>query len=398
MIPIFVAAFFVPVVLSKRHFDNLANVALIAVASFLLFFYSLILGKNSGAYLVFISLVPITVLLYNDLKKKIWILCTVAIPITLTYVLEWIDYRFYFEQTVLSGLTEKIIHGFALSTAFSFALFSAYLFYKSSKQQLDLLTQSNKDLEETVIQLKKSYHDLQEGKEMSQKLKVQADYASMVRAIAHEIKNPLGMLKIRSELVLQKLDDIDSIRKFADVIIRNVDRLNTLINTMLTYGSPVTKERILFDSVDVLQHLEILMEAPCAKKYIKMRTDYETVKPVYASKELIEQALINIVSNAIQYTPEGGEITLGVKPVHYHDIKGNERDGVEIWVKDTGCGIKPELVESVFEPYVSSKVVGANMGLGLAFVYRVVGENEGKVRVETEQGRGTTFFVSLPCS
>jgi signal transduction histidine kinase len=396
MILFFLVLFAVPIVLNRWGKPNVANFSLIFVGSVLLFFYSLILGKNSGAYLVFISLVPLPVLLYNDLKKIVWILTSASVPVIFTYGLEFIDYRLYFEQAVLTGMTERVIHGFALSTAFSFALTTSYLFYTASKHNIDLLTQSNEELTQSNARIRKSYLDLQEGKDMAERLKVQADYASMVKAIAHEIKNPLIMLRSRSEIVLQKLDNKESIQKFAEVIVRNSDRLYSLVNTMLTYGAPVTKERQIFDLTEVLEHLSILMEASCFNKQIKVVKEFGDVLPVIASKDLVEQALLNIVSNAIQYTPQGGQITLGLTLGDYHDPRGVHKNGVQVKIQDTGCGIKKELIQGIFEPYVSSKVVGANLGLGLAFVYRVVGENDGKLFVETELGKGTSFFVTLP--
>ncbi len=388
-IPVVCLCFLIPVGLNAFGFYRWAKLALVAVANLAAGFYAGSLGEASGVQHLFFAFLGASLVLFDE-NEKVDRAIGLVIPILFFFLLQinFHNYSFIYTYPV-TPLATRVIYWGGSITAFIIIFLYQRFYYQGHLR-------FTKELLRINDQISRSYKDLQEGKEMSQKLKIQADYASMVRAIAHEIKNPLGMLKIRSELVLSRLEDHESIKKFADVIIRNVDRLNKLINTMLTYGAPITKDRVTFDVVDVLQHLEILMEVPCAKKYIKMRTDYGDVKPVYASKELIEQALINIVSNAIQYTPEGGEITLGVQEARYHDVKGNEREGAEIWIKDTGCGIKPELVESVFEPYVSSKVVGANMGLGLAFVYRVVGENEGKVRVETEQGKGTVFFVTVP--
>ncbi len=145
MILFFCLAFIFPVILSKNGFEKSANTSLVIIATTVLTFYSLILGKSSGAYLVFFSIVSIPILLYQKSRFN-RIFLVILIPVFAAYFLEWVDYKFLLNSVDLSVRTAKVIHAFAMFTGFSFSILSAFLFYKSRKTYENKILKSNNRL------------------------------------------------------------------------------------------------------------------------------------------------------------------------------------------------------------------------------------------------------------
>ena len=103
----------------------------------------------------------------------------------------------------------------------------------------------------------------------------------------------------------------------------------------------------------------------------------------------MNQTLINLVMNAIQAMPNGGTLTIGLRP---------EKDMVRLTVGDTGHGIPQALIEKIFQPFFTTKEVGKGTGLGLTVVKDIIDEHQGSITVESEEGKGTVFAILLPVS
>jgi two-component system sensor histidine kinase PilS (NtrC family) len=116
----------------------------------------------------------------------------------------------------------------------------------------------------------------------------------------------------------------------------------------------------------------------------------------YADKDYVFQSVLNVFVNALQFTHEKGSIVLDMGSGDFIDPNGKQRSGVWVSVKDTGEGISKEKMATIFEPYSTSKKDPKNVGLGLSIVFRAIMENEGKIDVESESGKGTLFRLWLP--
>ena len=279
------------------------------------------------------------------------------------------------------------------------AIYILYIFSKVTSDYEDQLTKRNQSLEQALADLKKSRKDAETMAE-------QSAYAMLTRGIAHEIKNPLAMLQSRSEIILATLKNPVSdealkngITRFAEIIIRNMDRLNKLINSMLAYGINPTKNQEAFSLTDLLEDIIELAKPKCNKKQIKLEFLQPSENPkniVFGNKVYLYQAILNIVANAIQYTPPHGSITLSTEPTEFFNTYEEKQTGIKLIIKDTGEGIPEENLTQIFDPYFTTKHDQENTGLGLSFAYRVITENDGLLRIESELKKGTTANIYLP--
>jgi len=407
LILIFVGLFLLPLVFRRLYLPNIAKATLVIVASGLLFLYSLLLGKSSGAYLVFISIVPLPILLLEN-KKSPWVLILSAVPISAAYCLEFIHYQFYFTQPKFTAFTENVIHSFALSTAFSFVLLSTFLFYFSNRKILqelsgayEKISVSNVELEQSNTQLQQAYDDLKKSKVMQEIMSNQAAYSQLVNGIAHEFKNPLHLMRARAEVTLEKTTLDPDERKMGEAVIKQVDRLDAILKPMLVYGRQnMGGKKTAFDLKEIVDDLSELAAPRCKKSrihYYKPDPDHGSFM-AFADKDYVFQSVLNIFVNALQFTPQGGEISLNTGRGQYVDSHGKFRSGVWVSVKDTGEGIPADKLATIFEPYSTSKKDPKNVGLGLSIVFRAITENDGKIDVESEVGKGTLFRMWVPAA
>lgn len=405
LIPGFVFLFLTPLFFRRIGYENLAKVVLICVGSGLLFVYSLLLGKSSGAYLVLIAMVPLPILLLDN-KKSIWVWVLSLIPISATYALEAIQYHLYFEQAVLNPSQEATIHSFALSTAFLLVLLSAILFYRSNTKMLTQLTDaygkitfSNAALEQSHIELQSAFNELKESKQIQEIMSNQAAYSQLVNGVAHEFKNPLHLMRARAEVTLERMDLDEDQKKLGEMVIKQVDRLDSILKPMLVYGRQnMARKRVTFDLKEIVDDLSELAGPRCVKSKIQyVKPDVPAmVFMAYADKDYVFQSVLNVFVNALQFTPQKGRIALSVGKGEYLDPQRNMREGVWIGVQDTGTGISSDKLPYIFDPYSTSKKDPKNVGLGLSIVQRAILENEGRVDVESEVGVGTLFRLWVP--
>ena len=140
----------------------------------------------------------------------------------------------------------------------------------------------------------------------------------------------------------------------------------------------------------VVEEILKIMEFQTAAKYVKLkRALAPDLRLIYANSANVRQVFLNIILNAIQAMPNGGELV-----VTSGDCRSDETNGVEVVITDTGVGIPKADLENIFQPFFTTKKDGT--GLGLAISYGIVQEHNGSIFVESDVGRGTTFRVVLP--
>lgn len=213
---------------------------------------------------------------------------------------------------------------------------------------------------------------------------------TMARQLAHEIKNPLGGLRGAAQLLARRLDD-PSLTDFTDVIIREADRLVTLVDTMLgptgpCRYAPVNVHRL----IDRVKRL-LDGEAPAGVTLVE---DYDPSLPqITLDSDRVIQALLNIARNAMQAVGETGRVTLRTRAVTGFTI-GDERHALtlRIDIEDTGPGVDPELREKMFYPLVTSRPDGT--GLGLTVAQDLIHRHRGLVQLTGSEP--TVFSIFLP--
>ena len=218
-----------------------------------------------------------------------------------------------------------------------------------------------------------------------------AAWAEMARAIAHEIKNPLTPIQLSTEHLRRLLRDRGvlphpALEACLDTVIKQVRTLYDIAGEFSAYARLPTLEPQPADAVAFMRAVVgPYRTAPPAGVTIEER--YAEAGRVAIDERVLGRAVINLVENAIQAMPRGGELRAGVEP-------DGARDEVVLSIGDTGVGLSPEARRRLFEPYFSTKSSGT--GLGLAIVRRAVEAHHGRVEVESAEGRGTTFRIHLP--
>lgn len=217
------------------------------------------------------------------------------------------------------------------------------------------------------------------------------EVGQLVGGLAHEIKNPLSTinvnLKLLSEDIARYLDEDHRRlgRRLSSVQIE-ADRLKDILDDFLRYAG---RYELTLTSVDLRRVIEELADffspqGDAAGVVLRLSLQ-ETPLRSHIDVNLIKQAILNLMINAVDAMPDGGELLLKVS---------SERDNALIEVIDTGVGIAPDELEKIFEVYFSSRKQGT--GLGLPTTRRIIREHGGTLQVESELGTGTRFVVSLP--
>jgi len=233
--------------------------------------------------------------------------------------------------------------------------------------------------------------DLESIKTVQSLVSYSAKLAALGRltsGVAHEVKNPLNAMMIHVELLKERLEDSGvDVKQSLEVIGSEIRRLDRVVQGFLKFMRPQELTLKPVDLNAMLQSVCALLEAESLSHGVRFVLELDAALPaVSADEELLRQAFINIVQNAVQAMPSGGAVRIRTRP--------EEVDWVRVTVTDQGVGIAPEDVDKIFKLYYTSKPGGS--GIGLSVVYRIVQLHDGTVEAKSEPGRGTAVIVRLP--
>jgi len=217
-----------------------------------------------------------------------------------------------------------------------------------------------------------------------------ASLGRLAAGVAHEIRNPLSSIKGFATYFKERYPDRPDDQQTADIMIQEVDRLNRVVGQLLELARPISIKPQIISLVALLKDAVRLIEEQAAEKNISvLLQDNDPVDEVRIDPDCINQILLNLFLNAIDAMNDGGELKVALS------LDGDSEE-IRITVSDTGCGISPEHLSRVFDPYFTTKSSGT--GLGLAIAHNIVEAMGGRISVESEQEKGTTFTVTLPNS
>jgi hypothetical protein len=205
--------------------------------------------------------------------------------------------------------------------------------------------------------------------------------------VAHEVKNPLNAILLHVEVARAKLSQGDTdVAEQMEIISREILRLDRVVRTFLDFTRPV---ELRFDNVPMQELVREIVDlarpqAAAANIEVTFRMEAEGVE-VRVDRDLFKQAVLNVVVNAMQAMPDGGELGFDASA---------GGDTAELRISDTGVGIPAELREKIFRLYFSTKKEGS--GIGLAMTFRIVQLHDGTIDFTSEPGKGTTFRIRLP--
>ncbi|HEY2990078.1 MAG TPA: ATP-binding protein [Candidatus Binatia bacterium] len=242
--------------------------------------------------------------------------------------------------------------------------------------------------------------DLTHRKELEEDLK-RADrlvlLGTLAAGLAHEIKNPLGGIKGAAQLLKREVNTNPSLLQYADIVVREVDRVNRLIEQLLDLSRPATLHLDALNIHEILDEVLLLQCEAVANGGVNVRKNFDpSLPPIRGDRAQLTQVFLNLVKNAIQAMNGRGtlRVTTRIETDFHIREQGKER-GKFIWVdiEDDGPGIKEEDLPHIFAPFFSTKNNGT--GLGLSICYRLIKEHGGVIRVESREGAGASFKVSL---
>lgn len=230
----------------------------------------------------------------------------------------------------------------------------------------------------------------QEIRERLRKAEHLAGIGQFSRSIAHEIRNPLNFINLSIDHIKERykpsnLKDKDKFDSLILNIKKEIQRVNKIAEGFLQYGKPLNLNLQVTDIEKLIESVLELVSAKARQDNINIVKQLDVLPKIYVDPEFIKTCLYNIILNAFQSMPQGGELRMEVRHL---DTK------VFISIQDTGIGIPKEKLSMVFEPFFTTKQDG--LGLGLALTKRIIEEHEGKVDIKSEVGRGSTVTIILP--
>lgn len=214
-----------------------------------------------------------------------------------------------------------------------------------------------------------------------------ASVGQLLAALAHDLRNPLGVIRSSAQLVLEEHQAESVKQEVARYIIEEVDRLTHRINDFLRYArqKPPEPKPVLPSALAAAAIRQ--WKAQGGHDRITLDTHFaEPLGPVQVDPDQVKEALVNLLINAREAMPNGGRLTVSAH--------AGEHGQIEIEIVDTGCGIAPDHLERIFEPFFTTKEYGT--GLGLTNVKRLIQDNGGLLDVQSQEGTGSRFMIRFP--
>jgi two-component system, NtrC family, sensor histidine kinase HydH len=218
-----------------------------------------------------------------------------------------------------------------------------------------------------------------------------AAVGELAAGVAHEIRNPLSSIRGLAQFLRRALAGRPKEREYAELMVKEVDRINRVVTDLLTLARPQEPELAPTELEELLDHTVRLVQADAARRGVNIHKIVARDLPKAVMDESqITQALLNLLLNALQAMEQGGTIEVGA------NVEAPD-SCLHLWVEDGGPGIPAAHMGKIFEPFFTTRVEGT--GLGLAIVQKIVANHRGEIRVESPpqgKGRGTRFNLYLP--
>jgi two-component system, NtrC family, sensor histidine kinase HydH len=333
-------------------------------------------GINSSYYLIYFMPVVTAAIFFGPWATLAW---TAASSAAYLSYLAWVPWS-AFELTA-EGATELAIR----ILFFFLAAILVNRFVVESRRQSTRYRNLAEELAETNRQLELAEAEARRSERL-------AALGQLSAGLAHEIRNPLGVIKGSAETLNKRLASSDAVAvELAGYISSEVNRLNSIVTRFLDFARPHELEK---STVEIAPLVERALKAahdrwPEAKVEVERRFA-DGIAPIAVDAERCEQVFTNLVMNAYEaMSPQGGALHVSINSETSH-----RQRGVEVIIEDSGPGVSAELREQIFNPFFTTKKSG--VGLGLSIVSKIVDDHGGWIRIESEPGRGARFRVFLP--
>jgi signal transduction histidine kinase len=213
-----------------------------------------------------------------------------------------------------------------------------------------------------------------------------ASVATLVAGLAHEIGTPMGVIRGHAE-ALEGAVSSEKAQWRVRTIRDQIDRISAIIQSLLNVARPRQDVRVPVQVASVADTAIAFLSEKLRMRSVRIERDFEPAPPVLGDPDKLQQLLLNLLLNAIDAMPDGGPLTVAIRP------HGEE---VEIAVRDAGVGIPAADLANVFQPFFSTKPAGRGSGLGLVVAEGIVADHGGHIEVSSVVGEGTEFTIRLP--
>ena len=241
------------------------------------------------------------------------------------------------------------------------------------------------------------FQDITEMKEIEREMKKVEGLAlvgELAAGIAHEIRNPMASISGSIQMLRESMDTDDVSSRLMDIILRETDRLNSLINDFLKYARPKPFEIRQFNLNQLItESLDLLKNSSIWNKNIELKIDLDSMDSIESDPEQIRQVIWNILINAAEAMPEGGALHIATRSVAISDSMKKKSDMVEITVRDSGKGFTEKALDQMFSPFFTTKEEGS--GLGLAIVKQIIEGLKGNINGRNHPDGGAEISVLL---
>jgi signal transduction histidine kinase len=204
----------------------------------------------------------------------------------------------------------------------------------------------------------------------------------MATAIAHEIKNPLSSLKGFTQLQQEKDKGDD---QYYPIMLNEIDRINSIVTNLLILGKPNTAIKSTKNLGEIIHYVLVVIQTHADRLNVNIELDLKDSPVLLCDENQLKQVFINLIKNAMESMPDGGVVKV---------ISEREKDTAIVSVIDAGCGIEPDILEKLGEPFFTTKQNGN--GLGLMVTKKIIEEHGGQFLINSQLNNGTTVFVKLP--
>jgi signal transduction histidine kinase len=212
-----------------------------------------------------------------------------------------------------------------------------------------------------------------------------ATLGELAAAVAHEIKNPLAGISGAIQVIYEDLNEDDPKKEVMSEVLNEIERLDKTVRDLLFFARPTEPKKVEIDIMSIIDRCINLIKPKADKQNIKIENKIQENVTLKIDPQQIQQAIINIMMNAINAMPSGGIMRLSSQRID---------DYIEISISDTGEGISPEELKKVFKPFYTIRHAGT--GLGLSISRNIIEAHGGMISVDSTPGMGTTFKIKLP--
>jgi len=214
-----------------------------------------------------------------------------------------------------------------------------------------------------------------------------ASIGQMAATLAHEIKNPLSSIKSITQALEEQVLDSE-LKQDLNMVVHEVDRLNHSVNQLLSFARSTSQDLGEVSLTVTMEHVIRILQNECKAQDVVIHHHENGVVPhVFGSAFGLQDIFLNLLLNALQAMPSGGEINVK------YTVDGNT---VDVIISDSGPGIRPDLISRIFDPFFTTKGQGEGSGLGLTVARRIIKKFGGDIKIESQEGRGTSCIVTLP--